>query len=167
MISIFILCLEPKTDLEKRKELAILKRKRYESFRLTSGDGTSNSKEHSQSSFLDNMKKIVGMSSNKIVESRANDSKRTTMSSIHGENDEIIDYELDNDDEEDEDSVSNSTVPNDLITSKPRSLSDIKRNFQLDDIIDFVHKGIDTIIDDDVTKRFTTEGLIFLMVLVK
>jgi glycerol-3-phosphate O-acyltransferase 3/4 len=44
-------------------------------------------------------------------------------------------------------------------TIKTRSMSDIKRNFQLSDIIDFVHKGIDTIIDDDVTKRFTTEEL--------
>ena len=41
---------------------------------------------------------------------------------------------------------------------KPRSFSDIKKNFQLEDIIDFVYKGIDTIIDDNVTKRFTTEG---------
>ena len=48
--------------------------------------------------------------------------------------------------------------------SKPltnRSLSDLKRNFQLDDVLDFVNKGISDIIDDDVTKRFTTEGKIF------
>jgi hypothetical protein len=42
---------------------------------------------------------------------------------------------------------------------KQRSYSDLKRDFQLGDIMDFVHKGIDTIIDDDVTKRFTTEGI--------
>ncbi len=40
-----------------------------------------------------------------------------------------------------------------------RTLSDLRRNFQLGDIIDFVHNGLESIIDDDVTKRFTTEEL--------
>jgi len=43
--------------------------------------------------------------------------------------------------------------------NRPRTISDIKRDFQLGDIIEFVHKGMETIIDDDVTKRFTTEEL--------
>lgn len=35
----------------------------------------------------------------------------------------------------------------------------VKRDFQLYDIIDFVQKGMNAIIDDEVTKRFTTEEL--------
>jgi glycerol-3-phosphate O-acyltransferase 3/4 len=42
---------------------------------------------------------------------------------------------------------------------KERRLSDMKRDFELSDVVDFVHKGLETIIDDDVTKRFTTEEL--------
>ncbi len=37
-------------------------------------------------------------------------------------------------------------------------LNSDKKNFHLGDIIGFVNKGIGSIIDDDVTKRFTTEG---------
>ncbi len=33
-----------------------------------------------------------------------------------------------------------------------------KKSFHLGDIIGFVNKGVDSIIDDNVTKRFTTEG---------
>ncbi|CAF0732979.1 unnamed protein product [Brachionus calyciflorus] len=45
------------------------------------------------------------------------------------------------------------------ISNKQRTLSDMKRDFQLDDITDFVHQGLQSIIDDQVTKRFTTEEL--------
>ena len=37
--------------------------------------------------------------------------------------------------------------------------SDLRKNFQLGDIIDFVHNGLESIVDDDVTKRFTTKEL--------
>ena len=34
-----------------------------------------------------------------------------------------------------------------------------KKPFELGDVIEFVHRGLETIIDDNVTKRFTTEEL--------
>ena len=34
-----------------------------------------------------------------------------------------------------------------------------KREFELGDIVEFVQRGMQTIIDDEVTKRFTTEEL--------
>jgi glycerol-3-phosphate O-acyltransferase 3/4 len=48
---------------------------------------------------------------------------------------------------------------NSPIKQRGRTLSDLRRNFQLGDVIDFVHNGLESIIDDDVTKRFTTEEL--------
>lgn len=60
---------------------------------------------------------------------------------------------------------SHSTKANEIYSltegspNRPRTLSDLKRDFQLGDIIDFVHQGMNTIIDDEVTKRFTTEEL--------
>ena len=128
--------LEPKSDFEKRQEMAKLHRRRYESFRLNSGDETTKNSE--DESFLKKIKKKIGFSPN-IIEDSGNNND--------------VDYELDNEDSDEE--RNDQPAP----TIKTRSMSDIKRNFQLGDIIDFVHKGIDTIIDDDVTKRFTTEGL--------
>lgn len=51
------------------------------------------------------------------------------------------------------------TLSTESSPSKPRTLSDLKRNFQMGDIMDFVHHGLETIVDDQVTKRFTTEEL--------
>lgn len=45
------------------------------------------------------------------------------------------------------------------LKQRGRTLSDLRKNFQLGDIIDFVHNGLESIVDDDVTKRFTTEEL--------
>lgn len=59
--------------------------------------------------------------------------------------------------------TSNESVKTEPIVNgeliKKRTLSDIKRDFQLGDVVGFVNKGLQSIIDDDVTKRFTTEEL--------
>jgi len=47
----------------------------------------------------------------------------------------------------------------DLTHQSPRSMNEIKNNFQLDDVAGFAIQGLKSIIDDDVTKRFTTKEL--------
>jgi hypothetical protein len=58
------------------------------------------------------------------------------------------------------DSISvNTSPPTSSKAVRYRSLSDLKRDFELSDVIQFVHNGLESIIDDEVTKRFTTEEL--------
>lgn len=59
----------------------------------------------------------------------------------------------------DEDKENNNYLNEENEPIKARSLSDMKRDFQLGDITDFVNQGLQSIIDDQVTKRFTTEEL--------
>lgn len=125
------------TEFERQKEMARLKRSRHDTFQLRSsecineGDDEQNSCENdfnNNKSMFDKLKSKIGFSNHSVHEDKIK------------ENHQI--------------SVSQSSSP----LKKPRSASDIKRDFQIDDIIDFVNKGINTIVDDEVTKRFTTEG---------
>jgi len=122
---------ERKNAFEKAKDLARLRRLRKESFML---NPSLNTKSTSRSFENDELLKELNE-----VDLKNNNYKRDKSQSTNG--DEIY-------------SLSEENGPN-----RPRTLSDLKRDFQLGDIIDFVHQGMNTIIDDEVTKRFTTEEL--------
>jgi len=120
-----------KTQFEKRKELARLQRLRKESFMLTP---PSLSRNKSTSKFDDDLIKEL----DEVEKEHYNNS---------------INQNIDTNEKEAKSVSFSETSP------RPRTISDIKRDFQLGDIMEFVHKGLETIIDDDVTKRFTTEEL--------
>lgn len=48
---------------------------------------------------------------------------------------------------------------NTTLKQRGRTLSELRKNFQLGDVIDFVHNGLESIVDDEVTKRFSTDEL--------
>jgi len=136
-----------KSEFEKQKDLARLKRLRKESFMLTPPRSPT-SRNHS----------------------RYDDDIIRELDEIDRENNNYMQHDLvTNEKQPPEDlsgvknrkETSSSGVYSlsESSPSRPRTISDIKRDFQLGDIIDFVHQGLETIIDDQVTKRFTTEEL--------
>lgn len=96
------------------------------------------------------------------------------MSSQFGK--QRIDHELlnkknseNNDEDDTEDSETATTLDGDLIQSRQidcdtsiENLIDYeKRNFHLSDVCDFIKRGMQAIVDDEVTIRFDTEGKLF------
>jgi len=128
-----------KTEFEKQKDLARLKRLRKESFMLTPPP-SSKSKNRFDDDFLHELDEIDRENNNYMQSDKLQDA----------------DQQLTN---RKDPSKRVYTLSTESSPSKPRTLSDLKRNFQMGDIMDFVHHGLETIVDDQVTKRFTTEEL--------
>jgi len=127
-----------KSEHQKQKDRARLHRLRLESFIL---DPPSHSSSNSSSSAS-----LTSLSSPQIDTSDIEPSKY--LDDIDKQNNNYMSP-----------ASTQKSSSNLDITTKQRSYSDIKRDFQLSDICDFVHKGLEAIIDDEVTKRFTTEEL--------
>lgn len=166
-----------KDEFERRKELAKLKRLRLESFMLkppslAKNESQNNLSTNGRSKLVinedlneydkQNNNYLFKQSVNNHNELNENDDDDSEYKQLNGhilidqessdesENEQIA--ELDKSDQKQLKPVKSTPV-------KERRLSDMKRDFELSDVIDFVHKGLETIIDDDVTKRFTTEEL--------
>jgi glycerol-3-phosphate O-acyltransferase 3/4 len=120
-----------KTELEKRKELARLKRLRKESFMLSPPSS-----------------QTLNRNDDKLLKE---------LDEIDRENNNYLEYKQNVDVKEN--NVQNRVHTLSENSVRPRTISDIKRDFQLGDIMEFVHEGLETIVDDQVTKRFTTEEL--------
>jgi len=122
-------------DIEREKQLAKLQRLREEQFKLkpSSSMSISTNKSQSQKNVTSELDQLDKENNNYLTKS----SDDSSSLSAH---------------------VPSSISSEDLV-ARARSLSDIKRDFQFGDVIDFVNRGLQTIIDDEVTKRFTTEEL--------
>lgn len=163
-----------KSEYEKRKRLAKLTRLRHESFLL-------NPPPHQKRSRTTNNELSDGDAlSIEELDSIAASRESSESSSSAGDEDTYADVnqELDDIDKQNNNylgaassvkknpptpatkrHLKNQTHEISDPAARMRSMSDIRRDFQLGDVIDFVQKGVQTIIDDEVTKRFTTEEL--------
>lgn len=131
-----------KSAVEKRKDLARLKRLRKESFMLTPPSSkTTGSSRYDGDDLIKELDEVDRENNNYM--------KQLTD----------VDQPLESNTFKDESSKRLYTLSDSNSPARPRTISDIKRDFQLGDIMDFVHQGMETIIDDQVTKRFTTEEL--------
>lgn len=144
-----------KTQFERQKELARLKRLRHESFmlnppskKITEVDENELLKEFDEIDKKNN--NYLKPASSYKLQSNSPEIQQLSTAVFNNQNDVQI-----------ESSRRKLTYSSDVtnLNGRSRTISDIKRDFQLGDIIEFVHRGIETIIDDDVTKRFTTEEL--------
>lgn len=138
-----------KTQFEKAKELARLKRLRHESFMLNPPSKTT-TLNIDNDQLLNDLDDIDKRNNNYLKKSSDYLEQPLSTAVVSKQNDIQIDQSR---------RKLTFSTENDSNSQRLRSLSDIKRDFQLGDIIEFVHRGIETIIDDDVTKRFTTEEL--------
>jgi hypothetical protein len=168
LLILFIFCMvEGKSEFERQKEIAKMKRLRHESFLLNPKQLNNLDEE------LNKLDETDVQNNNYLSSSTT---QPTAASYVTGAVPNIPEKILEQEKEESfeesthfsandrkrtiSDSSTVSTSPS--TSSKPvryRSLSDIKRDFELSDVIQFVHNGLESIIDDEVTKRFTTEEL--------
>lgn len=110
-----------KTELQRQKDRARLQRLRLESFML---DPPSHSSSNSSSSAS-----LTSLSSPQIDTSDIETSKY--LNDIDKQNNNYMSL------------ASTQKSSNNLDTTRARSVSDIKRDFQLSDICDFVNKGLE------------------------
>lgn len=127
-----------KSEFERQKELARLKRLRKESFMLS-----------------------PPLRQRKSENNLINEDDLMDLEEIDKQNNNYMQsVKLEKSEVSKEETTKRIRLPSsETSLNRPRTISDIKRDFQLGDVIDFVYKGMETIIDDDVTKRFTTEEL--------
>ena len=57
------------------------------------------------------------------------------------------------------DATDSSTTTKEYLIGKPVSASTFQREFELEDVLDYVKTGIASIIEDEVTQRFDSEEL--------
>ena len=117
-----------KSEFEKQKEMARLKRLRHESFMLNPPSRTGpKSLMYDEGDEL--MKELVD------IDEKNNNYMRNSIN-LNSEQLTINDLG--------KEKRSNTLMSQDLNSpGRPRTISDIKRDFQLGDIIDFVHKGME------------------------
>lgn len=134
-----------KSQIKKQKELALSERLRKQSFMLKPYLTTKSAKNSTD--IQDKNLELELKDLDKLIEQSDDDEDGYTNVNPIANRQQINSISSTND-EKDKRS-----------DQRARTLSDFKRDFQLGDILEFVHNGLDAIVDDDVTKRFTTEEL--------
>ncbi|KAG1657698.1 Glycerol-3-phosphate acyltransferase 4 [Nymphon striatum] len=70
--------------------------------------------------------------------------------------------------------LQNGDIVSDIVSDDPitgqeksagKSFTELKKEFHLSDSLDYIKHGVETIIDDEVTKRFSAEGKCHFMVI--
>lgn len=163
--------IEQQNEAKKRREMARLKRKRLESFKLNQSDELSDDQIRDKNDNLKVFKNLNHLDANETTTTTTTTYKQklfekfktkiglgnaTTPPSSSSETPKNSSPSKRINEKNDQQTPIASDE--ECLQTKSRSYSDIKRDFQLGDVMDFVRNGIDSIIDDNVTKRFTTEG---------
>jgi glycerol-3-phosphate O-acyltransferase 3/4 len=141
-----------KSQMKKHKELALRERLRKESFMLKPFKSTSSSSKNSLTDIQDKGLELELKDLEKLREQSDDDEDGYTNVNPIVNRQQINNTSSSN-------STTTTLEKDKRADPRSRTLSDFKRDFQLGDIIEFVHNGLDAIVDDDVTKRFTTEEL--------
>ncbi len=148
-----------KTQFERQKELARLKRLRQESFMLN--PPSKSITETDENELLKELDEIDKKNNNYLKPPLSTSSYKLQSNSSEGQQLSTAVFNKQNDVQID---LSRRKFTSDVSTlnGRLRTISDIKRDFQLGDIIEFVHRGIEVILVYKLKLYIFLDILIFI-----